>query len=155
MMRLGVVSDSHGKKDTMLLLTEKIGKVDAWIHLGDFAEDSKHLHGAPVYAIKGNCDFTSKYELEQVLTFEQVRIFITHGNKYSPTYDRSMLSYKAEELNCQVALYGHTHISSVEFCGGVLVVNPGSPTSPRGGQRPSAAVLEINGKDAYASIVVL
>lgn len=154
-MRIGVVSDSHGKKDGMLCLLEKVGKVDAWIHLGDFADDSKFLTDAPVYAVKGNCDFTSKYESEQVITLEGVRIFITHGNKYSPTYSRASLSYKAEELNCSVALYGHTHVSSVEILGSVLVVNPGSPTSPRCGQKPSVAVLEIADRKAYASIVTL
>ncbi len=154
-MRVGVVADSHGKKETMLCLAQKLGKVDAWVHLGDFADDSKFLEGAPVYVVKGNCDFTSKYESEQVITLGGVRIFVTHGNKYSPTYDRSSLCYRAEELNCSVVLYGHTHVSMVEYSGTVLAVNPGSPTSPRNGRKPSIALLEINGNDAYASIVTV
>lgn len=154
-MRVGIISDSHGKKDMLLCLKEKIGKVDAWVHLGDFADDSKLLEGVPVYAVKGNCDFTSKYESEQVITLGGVRIFITHGNRYSPQYDRSALMYRAEELNCSVVLYGHTHTASVEINGGVLAVNPGSTTSPRNGQKPSAAVLEISDNRAYASIITL
>ena len=103
--------------------------------------------------MSGNCDYNNKYESEQVITLGGVRMFITHGNKYSPTYDRTRLLYRCEELNCSVVLYGHTHISLVEYNGGILALNPGSPSAPRGGRKPSIAVLEIEEKTVMPSII--
>jgi putative phosphoesterase len=44
-------------------------------------------------------------------------------------------------------VYGHTHISLINQEENLLVINPGSPSMPRGGLPPSVALLTIeNGK---------
>ena len=70
---------------------------------------------------------------------------------------------RAQELYCAVALYGHTHVSEIEYAGGVQIVcpgspsvpRPGSPSVPRRGRRKSFAKLEIENGSAVASIVAL
>ena len=65
------------------------------------------------------------------------------------------LMLRAQELYCAVALYGHTHVSEIEYAGGVQIVCPGSPSVPRRGRRKSFAKLEIENGSAVASIVAL
>ena len=65
------------------------------------------------------------------------------------------LMLRAQELDCAVALYGHTHVSEIEYAGGVQIVCPGSPSVPRRGRRKSFAKLEIENGSAMASIVAL
>ncbi len=65
------------------------------------------------------------------------------------------LMLRAQELYCAVALYGHTHVSGIEYAGGVQIVCPGSPSVPRRGRRKSFAKLEIENGSAVASIVAL
>ena len=57
------------------------------------------------------------------------------------------LMLRAQELYCAVALYGHMHVSEIEYAGGVQIVCPG--------RRKSFAKLEIENGRAVASIVAL
>jgi putative phosphoesterase len=41
----------------------------------------------------------------------------------------------------RVLLYGHTHLAVINQQDDLLVINPGSPSMPRGGMPPSVAVL--------------
>ncbi len=157
-MHVGVVADSHGRLEPMLALAEKAGRVDTWLHLGDFARDAEYLPIADksgIYAVRGNCDMLSPFDSELVVTLGGVRIFMTHGNMYSPVYDRMALYYRCEELNCSVVLYGHTHVSIVEKNGGILAVNPGSTSFPRGGHKPSIALLDINDGEVMPRIITM
>ena len=45
----------------------------------------------------------------------------------------------------QVVIHGHTHVPREEYgANGVLFLNPGSPTRPRGGSRKSVARLFVD-----------
>ena len=108
-----------------------------------------------MYSVRGNCDFDARLAAEQILTLEGVRIFACHGHQYGVRYDRTRLFYRAEELKCTLALYGHTHVSLLEASGALLALNPGSPTSPREGRAPSAALLKIENGTIYPEIVLV
>jgi hypothetical protein len=41
-------------------------------------------------------------------------------------------------------VFGHSHLPLVEFFGGRLLLNPGSPTEPRKAPFPSFAILKID-----------
>jgi len=45
---------------------------------------------------------------------------------YNVRDELDTLVYKAKKENCQIALYGHTHIPYYRVIDGVAVVNPGT-----------------------------
>ena len=50
----------------------------------------------------------------------------------------------AESLDCDVAVFGHTHVAFQETYSRVLALNPGSPARPRGGSPHSFALVELD-----------
>lgn len=172
MKRICVISDTHGSNTAIDAVVSSSGEVDGFFHLGDCAGDAKRIAektGRPVYSVLGNCDYGFHRELEEsvfplpqkrvtterVVTVENARILLTHGHLYGVDMGDFTLGYRAEELNCAAVLYGHTHMSELSAFGKVLKLNPGSPSRPRGGRKPSYAILEIDGGDVNASIKIL
>ena len=156
-MILGILSDTHGDTDAVKRVYAALPNADAWAFLGDGQREANWLreHSAkPVYTVKGNCDAGDIAE-EQVITLGGVRIFMTHGHAYAIALNSYRLMLRAQELDCAVALYGHTPVSGIEYAGGVQIVCPGSPSVPRRGRRKSFAKLEIENGSAMASIVAL
>lgn len=172
MIRIGVISDTHGSLGAIDRCIEAAGEVACWFHLGDYISDAKALEertGLPVYRVLGNCDWGFTRELVEAVYPEKqrrvtselavsiggARIFLSHGHLYDVDMGSYTMGYRAEELNCAAALYGHTHISELSAFGSVLKLNPGSPSRPRAGRKPSFAVMEIEKGDVNASIIVL
>lgn len=50
---------------------------------------------------------------------------------------------RARELGCGAALFGHTHIPFLDEGGDVILLNPGSPSQPRGGSKRCMGLLLI------------
>ncbi|MEN6471787.1 MAG: metallophosphoesterase [Clostridiaceae bacterium] len=155
-MNVGVISDTHGNGGALRRALAALPQMDAWIHLGDYASDSRVLEaaGVPVYAVRGNCDGDARIEAERVITLGGARLFLTHGHRYGVKQSTGAVFYRAEELMCAAVLFGHTHIPLVEAQGSVLGVNPGSATLPHHG-KPSVARLTIENGDVNARIVLL
>ena len=105
-MRIGIVSDTHGDSYAIRRVIEQAGRVDAWIHLGDNTRDAEAFgkDGTPVYSVAGNCDFGGEKELR--ISLDGAEIFAAHGHYYGVTAGTDRLAYRAEELGCNVALYG-------------------------------------------------
>ncbi len=155
-MRVLVMSDSHGGLSEIRLAVRAAGEIDCALHLGDFAGDSRVLENlvkAPIRAVRGNCDANPTYETEQVITLGGARIFMAHGHLYGVKTGIWALAERAETLGCNVALYGHTHVSNVAAQGPMLLVNPGSPSRPVLGRKRSVAVLEIENGDVRPKII--
>lgn len=156
-MRIGVISDTHGSEIAIDLGVKYAGEVDEWLHLGDFSSDTRYLSdltGLPVTAVRGNCDGITRVPSEFVKEIGGVRIFMTHGHMYDVNSTLQRLKYRAEELDCTVALYGHTHIPCLEKHGDLLILNPGSASKPIGCKKPSVAVLTIEDGNVNADIVL-
>ncbi len=156
-MRIGVLSDTHGSELAAERAAARLPDAEAWIHLGDGMHEAallERLTGKPVHRIKGNCDY-GPGETERVLTLGGVSILAVHGHLYGVQNGRDTLSYRAEELGCKLALYGHTHVSLVEAWGGILLVNPGSAARPKEGRAPSIALVELRDGDAFPSILTI
>ena len=68
---------------------------------------------------------------------------LTHGHNYNVNYGLMNLSYKAEEENAQIVLYGHTHRYNVDYINNIFFLNPGSVSRPRD-KDASAAILNIS-----------
>ncbi len=173
-MRIAVISDTHGSFAAIDRCLLRAGEVACWFHLGDLVSDARYLQeksGVPVYSVYGNCDGSSGAGLlcpeevfpapqrlaanERVVTVNGARIMLCHGHDYDVDLAPFTLSYRAEELNCAAALYGHTHIASLSAYGGLLLLNPGSPSRPRAGRKPSFAIMQIIDGKVNADIIIL
>lgn len=130
-MKVLVISDSHGSYSKMRELFEK-DSYRAVIFLGDGLRDAENLYrvsgATPVYRVCGNCDFCvgSPIYSEQIIELSGKKLLITHGHLYSVKNTLERLFEKAKALECDAALYGHTHIQKIEERGGILLANPGA-----------------------------
>lgn len=144
-MLIAVVSDTHRDSYTIKEVLKKIEKADLLIHLGDNVSDAVELSskfkGRTIY-VKGNCDYAPSVPSELVEEIEGKRFFITHGHNYGVKQSIGLLKQKAEQEGAHIALYGHTHISSVIYEGGIYFINPGSPYEPRD-RSETIAMIEI------------
>lgn len=136
-MKILVVSDTHRDIDGILKAVERMEVLPQLIiHLGDYAEDGESIEkntGIKVEIVRGNGDFFNKnYEDDKVIEVKGKKIFLTHGHKYNVRYGVMNLSYKAKELNADIALYGHTHVPLIIKDSDIMIMNPGSPSYPRG-----------------------
>lgn len=155
MKRLIAVSDSHGNAKAVEKLLPLIKENHYFLHLGDGLSDLRAvLEEFPkkTYFCLGNCDFYGGVSDEGILEVEQVKIFYCHGHRYGVKGGLGALAKRAKELDCQLALYGHTHQAGVLEIDGVTLVNPGSLRYPFG-EGGSYAYIVINGEKITAVIV--
>lgn len=157
-MKIVVVSDTHGMVGNVIKLINKLDDVDLIIHLGDYLKDAieiaDKLDVKCVY-VKGNCDIFSsgKVEEEKILEIEGRKLLLTHGHKYNVKYGLDRLYYKVKELEVDIVLFGHSHISINEQYDNILFLNPGSTTYPKGGTKESVALLTIDNKEINSTIL--
>ncbi len=178
-----IVSDSHGKSKNVKQAIDR-EKPDMLIHLGDIEDDpelvrewlddaAKRWNASheeterkslpiPAVFIQGNCDryrmgnTSSDDGLKSAAVFEvnDHRFFCTHGHKQGVGFGVENLMYSAMENDCDIALFGHTHVPFDDYfegydsaaCG-VRILNPGSISLPRAGTRKSYIIMEFNGDE--------
>ena len=130
-MKIAVFSDTHGNTARMAEAVRRC-RPDALIHLGDLERDTEILRRdfpeIPLYNVCGNCDAVPAAPARAVVQLGPVKAFLTHGHLYSGVrYDRlDSLVYAAQEAECSIAFFGHTHRAANEEMGGVKLVNPGT-----------------------------
>ena len=163
-MKLIVFSDSHGKTDTMRRIMRMHADAYAFLHLGDGAPSFLALcreMSFACFAVKGNCDFfTGDYPLDKsmVLTFDGVKIFLTHGDAYGVNFSTTRLALAAKEAGCRIALYGHTHVGEETYLPPLdendtplSIMNPGSVEKPRD-KYASYGVIEIKNEQILLNV---
>jgi putative phosphoesterase len=138
-MLIGLISDLHGFLPEGA--KEALADCNAIICAGD-TESVRVMTEleciAPTVAIHGNCDrfvdFGPTVHDVARPSFEGVRFYVVHRPQDIP-----------DELprNTRVVVHGHTHIPREEEIDGVLYLNPGSASEPRGGSEPSLMKLVI------------
>ena len=143
MSKIVVVSDSHGSIRNLSAFADRIGQPDALWHLGDCTEDAELIAqklNCGYVGVRGNCDPFSDLPLTQMIDWHHRRFLLLHGHTAA---GRLQLKYLAEENRCDVVLFGHSHVSSVEEVDGILMINPGSLSRPRSEKGLSIAVLTL------------
>ena len=152
MKTLIVLSDTHGNLRAFEKIKAQLSECDFIVHLGDTSSDGNALrkYNQNVISVNGNCDPINLGADEDVLEIEGVRIFICHGHRYSVKSTKLKLAARAKELNCSLALYGHTHTAAEEVVDGVTLINPGCMT--RYAQN-SYLYLVLSGGKAVSKIV--
>lgn len=149
-----VISDSHGRRGTVERLRGLFAENDYIVHLGDGAADMRAVteeFPEKTYVLQGNCDLFFAMQ-ECVLTAEGVSVLCCHGHRYGVKAGLERLARHAKELDCEVALYGHTHAASIDTVDGVLCINPGALGSY---SDPSYCYLVIHEKKVTPTIVPL
>lgn len=158
-MRLLVVSDTHGRVQTAMniyKMEQRKAPIDKIVHLGDLVTDAKALEtrlGAEVIFVQGNCDGGEACEDYKVLDTEYGRLLLCHGHVENVKFSTLSLLYKAEEMGCCAAFFGHTHAPCFREVDGMYLLNPGSLTLPRGGGAGSYAIVETSEKSLRAWIL--
>ena len=114
-MRIILVSDSHGNRDSLERLIEN-EKFDYLFFLGDGLNDlGLYDNLENVIAVSGNCDFFSVIPNERILQIGGYSILVTHGNKYSVKSSLSKIKEKAESEGVNLVFFGHTHKPTIEI----------------------------------------
>ncbi|MBM7581995.1 putative phosphoesterase [Caldicoprobacter guelmensis] len=145
-MRIGVISDSHGKRFAIDRALKSIGEVDMLIHLGDLCSDALYMEKSlevPVVYVRGNCDFSGQAPYSREIEVKGKLIFLTHGHLYRVKWGTSYIVDFASKNGFDVVLFGHTHVPEVFWEDNIVFMNPGSVSLPRGGASPSAGVIEV------------
>jgi len=155
-MRIGLIADTHIPDVAKALPPEvfqAFGGVDLILHAGDIyiasvLDELERI--APVLAAKGdddcgNIEEDGRVEDKHILELEGQTLWLVHerpwiSGRYAP----------------EVIVFGHEHRVTVQRHGGVLFVNPGSPTfqNYRRGLG-TVGILSINSGDAEVQIVQL
>lgn len=131
MKRILIFSDSHGNINRCIRLIDNL-KPDAVIHAGDYIRDAEDLmslySGLPIYCVCGNNDFSARFPSDLSVLTGDKKIFITHGHAYRVKYESEYdtLAKKAQSLNADLCVFGHTHVPYTGYKNGMTILNPGS-----------------------------
>ena len=168
--RVLVASDSHAHFDILHRIILQYGKsCDAFCFCGDGLSDIAHIYDTAkedesfasilpsvIAFVQGNCD-PSSYPLSddteliappsQLLSVNNQNIMLVHGNREGVTYGFEKyglkIKYAESSLPITAGLFGHTHIAEEVIEENIKFINPGSCSSPRGGQPKSFAILTV------------
>lgn len=160
-MKVVVLADSHGNYRNVSAALDANRDADYIIHAGDGEEDIENLQMYKPALMKkliyvaGNCDIHSLADRTKVVDIGGVRIFIAHGDMHKIKTDKTVIARKAKEENCQVAIFGHSHIRFCETVEGVFLLNPGSCNRQGDETLPSYAVMTIKDGKISAAIIEL
>jgi len=128
-MKIIVTSDSHQKYADLKEIVELNLDSDLFIHLGDGMQEAMRISDEnPELSfafVRGNCDFLN-YIDETVIEAEGLKLLCTHGHNYYVKRELDTLIRYTRSMDCDVVLYGHTHVAKSEQHGGLYVINPGS-----------------------------
>lgn len=154
-MKFLVLSDTHGKIESAAAVYRQLKGIDAIIHLGDLRTDAcalSRLLRTRVISVGGNCDGVSAGDAEKILDTEWGPLLLTHGHQLGVKTGCQRLLYRAEELGCRAALFGHTHAPYYEECRGIFLFNPGSISLPKNSAGPSYGIVTAE-KDGFSASV--
>lgn len=160
-MRILVTGDIHGrvgpaKKLCSLILSlrpDKILMVGDYLYGGPRTAISPdydpmgvanllNRHSAKIIGVRGDCDSRSDQSVlhfqmwkdSRVLNFGSGRIDLIHGDLLTS----DIVSVERGDI----LVFGHTHVPVLKKEDGVIYLNPGSPSYPKGGSPASFAFID-------------
>jgi putative phosphoesterase len=159
-MIVGVVSDTHGNREGMLLLAERLKSlgVRTLLHLGDDFQDLATLAqaGLEVFGVPGL--YCPEYRDPKICNRQVAELggwnfLLTHTEARSrydgpEDLDPEMVCYEVDAV-----LFGHTHAPVLEERQGVAWINPGHLRDRTDrGSPPTFALLHITPLELTAQI---
>ena len=149
-MRIIVISDTHGNLRALRSVILRNADADWFIHLGDGERDVEIFlleHPELIQKfirISGNCDDGSLGFPYFCLDVPGHRIFATHGHLFAVKNSLEIIKRRAAENECDIILFGHTHIRLESYEDGLYILNPGSASCPHDGTKPSFGHIDIS-----------
>jgi uncharacterized protein len=148
-VRIAVVSDTHlprGRRRLPDACLRELERADLILHAGDFTaasvlEDLRAL--APVEGVHGNMDDS---DLRALLP--ERRVVEVGGHGIGMIHDPGSRQGREARLvglfpDCDLVIYGHTHLPQLVSFGSVRILNPGSPTERRRAPTHTMATIMV------------
>lgn len=103
------------------------GLPDAVLFAGDagFSQNQVYLN-VPQYTVRGNCDYISTADDEELIPFGLHQIYLAHGHLLRVKQTLDLLASAARSRDAKIAVYGHTHRQGLDLVNNVYCVNPGA-----------------------------
>ncbi len=147
-MKVLIVSDTHNREHNFLEVVKLEKPLDFIVHLGDIGKLEDYIEemtGCACFAVRGNNDWGSQLPTDSIIMLGKHRTFLSHGHQYGVSYSYEEICDHAKNIECDIALFGHTHIPYLGRKKGVILMNPGSISLPRQpGKQPSYGVATIS-----------
>lgn len=148
MMKILIVSDTHGHTENLERALGQEEPIDALIHCGDLEGSEDYIEAlaeCPCYMVAGNNDWFTDLDRELEVELEGTKLLITHGHNYGVSMNFSYLLEEGRSREADVVLFGHIHRPVLEEYGDIILANPGSLSYPRQrGRKPTYLVMEID-----------
>lgn len=149
-LRILIVSDTHGRTDRLESVLDQAPEYDWLIHAGDHAADdwadiAARVTGAgrTLVNVCGNCDLPGSADIERPFDALGVPGLVLHGHTMQVKTSPLPLFYRAREAGAKWVIHGHTHTPVLYVEEGIVFLNPGSLSYPRGYTEPTYAHAEI------------
>lgn len=161
-MKIYVISDIHGSFDFLQKVLEKVEntKESYILILGDElyhgprnplpegynpkkTAELLNQYREKIIAIRGNCDSeVDQMMLEYPILSDYTTIFL-EGKKIFATHGHIYNEDKLPKLSKgDIFIYGHTHLPVAKKVNDIYILNPGSISLPKGGNKNSYGVFE-------------
>ncbi|MGR6835540.1 metallophosphoesterase family protein [Syntrophomonas erecta] len=148
-MRIAITGDTHGKLEPVQCAIKKAA-ADYIFFTGDYYRDGKKLATRlkiGYYGVIGNCDSQVSGPEEKLSKLMGQSFYMVHGHQYGVKHNLQSLYYRAQELEADVVIFGHTHVPLCQNVEGLWMLNPGSPARPRTPGKGSFIILDCgNGR---------
>lgn len=170
-MRYLVCSDIHGNLSNFeRMLQDEFGNdIEGIIIAGDLEASSQEVYELinevfqgdidykNIFIVRGNCDGYQGSNLPLVLTFKSCghKIYLSHGHMQGIPY-RNGMYIAASNDDCDIAIFGHSHVpeDTMEDC--IRFINPGSLRRNRNSLHNSTyVVLDISEDEIDVEFVEL
>ena len=146
-MKVLVVSDTHGRDESLEMAVALEQPFDYLIHCGDVEGREffiEALAECPCTIVAGNNDFFSQLPREDEFYIGNKKAFITHGHNYSVSMTKEQILEVGKVRGADIVMFGHTHQPYFEQKDGITLLNPGSLSYPRQiGRKGSYMLLDV------------
>jgi uncharacterized protein len=160
---LAIIADTHLPRGARTRSVggecrRRLAAADLILHAGDFLAASV-LHDlravGPVHAVYGNLDEQELRETlpeRRIVEVEEIRIGMVHIAGPRVGREERLARWFPE---CDVVVYGHTHVPQVDHHGDHWILNPGSPTERRSAPEHSMLELTVEGRRIEPELISL
>ncbi len=156
-MIVAAVADTHGKTE-LIIKKLKLLNPDHILFAGDYYDDGQKIIqvlNVPGNSVAGNCDTSNRMRQEEIISLMGYKIFLVHGHQFGVKRDLNRLNYRAQELEVDAVVFGHTHSPFCDKIGELWLINPGSPVNSRLSGQGSFAIIEIDNYGLKPSIIAI
>ncbi|MDE3281818.1 metallophosphoesterase [Lacticaseibacillus parahuelsenbergensis] len=131
-MKILAVSDTHGDREILATILKQQPDLDGYFYAGDSELPADDSLFQTYHAVEGNMDFDPNFPMSVTTTIKGITIFMTHGHRFGVNFGLDKLMAAGEAAHAQLVIFGHTHQLGVEERAGMVILNPGSISQPRG-----------------------